>query len=59
MIKQFSDSGILHSSTQSKLATVCEERLIKDHLDYLHSAVTVIVQNEISTGGCGLIEGRG
>lgn len=54
MIQQFSDSGILHHSTEDKLAAVCEERLIKDHLGYLHSAINSIVQHEISAGWCDL-----
>lgn len=57
MIKQFSDSGILHCSTQSKLTAVCEERLIKDHLGYLHSAINAIVNNETSSGQYGLVGG--
>ena len=57
MIKQFTDSPVLHCSTQSKLAVVCEERLIKDHLGYLHSAINNIIQNEISSGGCALVGG--
>ena len=54
MIQQFS---ILHCSTQNKMSAVCKERLIKDHLGYLHSAVNVIVQNEISSGGYGFMGG--
>lgn len=59
MMKQFATSGILHSSTESKLATVCEDWLIKDHLGYLHSAITVIVQNELTSGWSQLVGGRG
>ena len=59
MIKQFAASGILHGSTDSKLATVCEDRLIKDHLGYLHSAINVIVQNEITSGTFDLVGGWG
>ena len=57
MVQQFADSGILHCSTTSKLAAVCEERLVKDHLGYLHSAVNVIVQNETISGWCRLVGG--
>ena len=59
MIKQFSSSGILHYSTESKLASVCEERLIKDHLGYLYSAIDVIIQKEISDGWFNLVGGWG
>ena len=57
MTQQFADSGVLHCSTVNKLAAVCEERLIKDHLGYLHSAVNVIVQNETNSGWCSLVGG--
>ena len=58
MMKQFANSGMLHCSTESKLATVCEDRLIKDHLGYLQSAINVIVQNEV-TSGWSLVGGWG
>ena len=59
MIKQFARTGILHYSTESKLASVCEERLIKDHLGYLYSAIDIIVQKEISNGWFDLAGGGG
>ena len=58
-MKQFATGGILHSSTESKLATVCEDRLIRDHLGYLHSAINIIVQNEITSGWSDLVGGWG
>lgn len=57
MIQQFSETGMLHFSTKSKLVAVCEERLIKDHLSYLHSAINVMVHNEISSGWYNLVGG--
>ena len=59
MMKQLTTSRILHCSTEIKLATVCEERLIKDHLGYLHSAINKIVQNEVTSGWSDLLGGRG
>lgn len=48
MIKKY--SHVLHLSTRTKLAAVCEQQLVIDQLEYLHSGINNIVCNEISSG---------
>ncbi|XP_065896502.1 cullin-2-like isoform X2 [Dysidea avara] len=40
---------VFHSSTRTKLAAMCEQRLVADQLEYLHSGINNIVCNEMSS----------